>query len=72
MSTHLNTQQAAEWLGVKPTLLRDWRAQQKGPSYIEVSRKCIRYALEDLIEWRNQRRHVPSVRAGMEDLRGSI
>jgi predicted DNA-binding transcriptional regulator AlpA len=60
---HLDTFEAAEWLGLKEATLRDWRSDQKGPPYIEISSRCIRYALEDLIKWRNERRHTPSVQA---------
>jgi hypothetical protein len=67
MENHLNTVQAAEWLGLEESTLRDWRCDQKGPPYIEISPRCIRYALEDLIQWRNDRRHVPSVQAVVEE-----
>jgi hypothetical protein len=61
MKAHLDTFAAAEWLGLKEATLRDWRCAQKGPPYIEISSRCIRYALEDLVKWRNERRHTPSV-----------
>jgi predicted DNA-binding transcriptional regulator AlpA len=61
MGTHLNTAQAAEWLGLEESTLRDWRSDRKGPPYIKISARCIRYAMEDLVKWRNDRRHVPSV-----------
>jgi hypothetical protein len=61
MEPLLNTDAAAELLGVLPTTLRDWRSLERGPPYIKVSPKCIRYAPEDLIKWRDERRHVPSV-----------
>jgi hypothetical protein len=59
METHLDTVAAAKWLGLKESTLRDWRSDQKGLPYIEISPRCIRYALEDLVKWRNERRHVP-------------
>jgi hypothetical protein len=67
MENHMNTVQAAEWLGLKEITLREWRSDEKGPPYIEISARCIRYAMEDLIQWRDDRRHVPSVRAAVED-----
>lgn len=72
MGTHLTSIEAAEWLGLKEITLREWRSDQKGPPYIAISARCVRYALDDLIQWRNDRRHVPSVRAAMEESRGSI
>jgi hypothetical protein len=57
MGTHLNTEQAAEWLGMKANTLKEWRSDRKGPPYMEISPRCIRYALEDLIKWRDDRRH---------------
>ena len=67
METHLNTVQAAEWLGLKEITLRMWRSNEKGPPYIEISAGCIRYAMEDLIKWRNERRRIPSVQEAVEE-----
>lgn len=72
MGMHLTSIEAADWLGLKEVTLREWRSKEKGPPFVEISPRCIRYALEDLIQWRNDRRHVPSVRAAMEESRGSI
>ena len=72
MGIHLNTGQAADWLGVKESTLVDWRVDRKGPPWIEISPRCIRYAMEDLIKWRNERRHIPSMRAVLEDVHGSL
>lgn len=72
MGSNLNTSEAAKWLGLKESTLRDWRCDDKGPVFIEISPRCIRYAMEDLIKWRNDRRHVPSVRAVMEDRFGAL
>ena len=59
METHLNTVEAANWLKLEESTLRDWRSDAKGPPYIEISSRCIRYALEDLVKWRNERRLIP-------------
>lgn len=67
MKAHLTSREAAEWLGLKESTLRDWRCDQTGPTWVEISPRNIRYALEDLIQWRNDRRHVPTVRAALED-----
>lgn len=71
MSAHLNTEQAAEWLGMKANTLKEWRSDEKGPRFVRVSARCIRYPMEYLIQWRNDRVHVPSVRAA-EEHHGSL
>jgi hypothetical protein len=72
MGTHLNTAEAAKWLGVKESTLRDWRCGQVGPAYIEISSRCVRYAMEDLIKWRDERRRIPSVQGSVEDAERKI
>lgn len=57
----LSTVEAAEWLGLEEATLREWRSDQKGPPYIEISARCIRYALKDLEKYIAERRVVPSV-----------
>jgi Helix-turn-helix domain len=59
--------QAAEWLGMKEATLRDWRSRETGPPYIVISPRCVRYDMEDLIKWRNERRRVPSVQAFVDE-----
>lgn len=49
--TLLNTTQAAELLGLEPRTLECWRQRGDGPRYISISRRCVRYDLEDLYEW---------------------
>jgi hypothetical protein len=67
MGNHLNTAEAAEWLGLSERTLEDWRADEVGPVYVKISPRCIRYAMEDLIKWRDERRHVPSIQAAVEE-----
>jgi hypothetical protein len=67
MGNHLNTQEAAAWLGIKANTLKEWRSDQKGPVFVKYSSGCVRYWLDDLIQWRNDRRHVPSARAAVEE-----
>ena len=43
----LNDIQAAEFLGMKPQTLRNWRHQRKGPDYIKFDHS-VRYREEDL------------------------
>ena len=39
---------AAEWLGVSVTQLEQWRGAGKGPVFIKLSHKTIRYRAADL------------------------
>jgi hypothetical protein len=48
--------------------LQDWRCEEIGPPYIEMSSRRILYAMEDLIKWRDERRRIPSVRAVVESV----
>jgi predicted DNA-binding transcriptional regulator AlpA len=72
MKELLSTIEAAEWLGMKESTLRDWRSDEIGPPYIVISPRCIRYSLEDLIRWRNDRRRVPFVQAAVEGAKRRI
>lgn len=47
MDVRLTTEEAAEYLKVKPSTLRYWRQQNTGPTYRKYGRQ-IRYAIEDL------------------------
>jgi Helix-turn-helix domain len=67
MEAHLNTVQAAEWLGMSANTLRDWRSREIGPPYIVISPRCIRYAIEDLEKYVAERRRIPSVQAVVEE-----
>jgi hypothetical protein len=50
--------QAAEIIGAKPQTLRNWRSQSKGPPYTKVGRS-VRYAINDLLAYMEQRRVEP-------------
>lgn len=43
----LNTKEAAEYLGIRPQTLHNWRTLKKGPDYIKMGSRVI-YRLEDL------------------------
>lgn len=47
----LTTEQAAEFLGLQPCTLADWRWQRKGPPWIPLSRGCVRYDQAALEDW---------------------
>ena len=44
----LTTQQAAEFLSLKLTTLNQWRWSGKGPKYIRIGERAIRYRHQDL------------------------
>jgi len=47
----LTTQEVSETLGVTVNTLQIWRHQGKGPRYIKLSRRAIRYRAGDCQEW---------------------
>ena len=46
----LDTPAAAEYLGLHPRTLDNWRSQRRGPCFVRVGR-LIRYRVEDLEEY---------------------
>lgn len=52
----LSQSEAAEFLGAAKRTLESWRAQRKGPPFIAISRRCVRYRLADISAWLE--RHV--------------
>lgn len=55
---YLTDVQAADYLGLRPQTLRNWRQLSKGPAYIKMGR-AIRYPMPDLDLYANQRKIVP-------------
>lgn len=56
MSPLLDEKTAAEYLGLSVRCLQNWRRTGKGPSFIRVSHKVVRYELEDIQIWLDKRR----------------
>jgi excisionase family DNA binding protein len=50
----LTTAEAATYLSLSPRTLESWRSQLRGPQYVKVSGKAIRYRPEDLEQWVNE------------------
>jgi hypothetical protein len=46
-----DTNQAAEFLELKPNTLEVWRWQGRGPRFVRLSRRAIRYQLSDLLKF---------------------
>jgi excisionase family DNA binding protein len=45
------TEELAEFLGLSPRTLKDWRNQGKGPKSVRIGHKTIRYRKEDVDSW---------------------
>ena len=43
--------QAAAFLGVSPRVLQKWRVSGRGPQFLRLSSRCIRYSQADLLCW---------------------
>lgn len=52
----LNTEQAADLLGVNTIIMETWRRKGVGPRYVRINSKCVRYRLGDLADF--QERHL--------------
>lgn len=55
----LNTEQAADLLGVNSIIMETWRRKGTGPRYVRINPKCVRYRLGDLADFQDQ--HVVEV-----------
>ena len=47
----VNERQAAKILSVSPRALQKWRSNGRGPVFVRISARCIRYRLRDLAKW---------------------
>ena len=56
MSVWLTPAQAAEYLGVKTSTLRQWRYTGTGPSYSKISARLVRYPQYALEKWLEEHR----------------
>ena len=52
----LTPRQASEFLGIPESTLAQWRSQRRGPSYIKLELRLVRYRLVDLEEWLSRQR----------------
>lgn len=61
----LTERQAAALLSVTPRALQKWRSNGRGPEFIRISSRCIRYRRIDLAAWTADRvrRSTSDVRA---------
>ena len=59
---YLNEKEAAKLLGFAVQSLRNWRHQRRGPAYLVVNARSIRYRVEDLKKFIEARRIDPEER----------
>lgn len=52
----LTENEAARFLGFSPRTLQTWRVRGTGPSFIRVSKRCVRYTMDDLEAWITENR----------------
>lgn len=50
--------EAAELLGVAPSTLNFWRATGRGPAFVRISARCVRYRPVDLSSFAEAHRVV--------------
>jgi len=55
----LTIKQAAEYLGITPETLYNWRAKRIGPPSYAISSRKIIYREKELKRWMDERRHDP-------------
>lgn len=55
---YLTTEEAANYLSLKPATLTQWRAAGKGPNFIKAGKRIVRYTKEDLDNWIKGRKDV--------------
>ena len=59
----VNTQQAAEILGLSPNTLNQWRHIKRGPAFHKFG-KSVRYSLQELEDYMEQTRRERTSRFG--------
>ena len=47
----LTTEDVATLLNVKPRTLKQWRHERRGPRYVSLGRRIVRYRRSDVDEW---------------------
>ncbi len=49
----INTNEAADFLGVTPRKLEQMRQRGTGPVFVRISPKCVRYRIKELIAYQD-------------------
>ncbi|MCU1256766.1 MAG: hypothetical protein JWM83_3065 [Candidatus Angelobacter sp.] len=71
MKKLIPTREAAEMLGTTVGTLKSWRSRGLGPKWVKLG-TAVRYDVEELLGFIKRNTRVPSVRALVEDRRGSL
>jgi excisionase family DNA binding protein len=71
MNTLLTPAKAAEFLGVPTGTLAQWRSQRRGPPYIKLEGRLVRYRHSDLEKYLSQRAVETNLTANLPTVRGS-
>lgn len=51
MEEYLDTAELAELLGLAEITVKQWRQHKKGPPFVRVSHRCVRYKRSDVDRW---------------------
>lgn len=62
----LDPKETAALLGCTESALALWRKQHRGPSYIRVGQRLVRYRQQDLVSWLELHRVDSCERAGSQ------
>ncbi len=60
----INTQDAASFLSVTPRYLEQLRQHGNGPQFVKVSPRCVRYRIQDLIDFQEAHLRINTIEAG--------
>lgn len=61
----LSEVEAAQLLGLSPHTLNRWRVARKGPPFIKIGARVVKYRLSDLTTWvESQRKQTNTGKAG--------
>jgi excisionase family DNA binding protein len=58
----LTVQQVSELTGISVETLNQWRSREKGPPYLKIEGKLVRYRKADLMEYFNRCRVSASIK----------
>ena len=62
ISQLMDQKAAAEFIGVMPRTLENWRARRIGPKFLSYSRRMVRYRVADLLLWQASKEVVADVK----------
>jgi hypothetical protein len=47
----MTTAEVADFIKVSQRTLQDWRRRKTGPKYFKPSERCVRYRMEDILDY---------------------